>query len=150
MLQIIRDTAEEVGIVAVVLNSEQKLTIQLDGLTRKEDDPIMLISWDITTNLAFDINGFLENPTSNITAILVSKPEDNTRDEHEDVAVAMGELFVTFVRALYTNLIPYQRNAEPPVTDVSYQLIPRYGSGKHSGILGRWTMKTGVTNCTNG
>ena len=151
MLQTIKDTAEAVGIVAIVTNSKEQLETQLNKITREEQDPIMLITWDIITKLSFDINGFLQNPPASIVALLVSKPEDNTKDEAEKVAVEMGELFKTFIQALYSALIPVQTSSiEPPVTEISYQLVPQHGAGKHSGVLGRWVMKTAVINCTGG
>lgn len=148
MLQTIKDVAESVGIVAFVTNSKEQLETQLNRITRDEQDPIMLVTWDIVTSLSFSENGFLNNPSSNITALLLSKPEDNTKDEAESVAVEMGELFVKFIQALYSELANVQTSTEePPISDISYQLVPQHGAGKHSGVLGKWTMRTGVVNC---
>ena len=151
MLQTIIDVAESVGIVAIVTNSKEQLETQLNRITRDEQDPIMLITWDITTNLNFDINGFLENPSSKIFSLLLSKPEDTTKDEAEKVAVEMGSLFQVFLQALYSTLAPLQRSSTPaPITEASYKLVPQHGAGKHSGVIGEWTMRTSVTNCTDG
>jgi len=151
MIQTIKDVAESVGIVAFITNSKEQLEAQLNRITRQEQDPIMLVTWDIITNLSFNESGFLKNPSSNITALLLSKPEDTTKDEAETVAVEMGELFKTFLQALYAELAVVQTDStESPITNATYQLVPQHGAGKHSGVLGKWIMKTSVINCTDG
>jgi len=149
MIEEIKAVAEEVGINAFVTNSEDKIDTQLIRLTREEDSPIMLITWDIDTNLTFDQHGFLQNPSQNIVALLVSKPEDLTKEEAEKVSREMGELFNTFIQKLYNVLSPQMSDmTTPPISNVTYKYVPMHGMGKHSGVLARWTMRSVITrNC---
>lgn len=147
MITEIKAAAEAVGIQMVVTNSKTKLETQLNSLTRDGDSPIMLISWDITTTLDFDDNQFLRNPTSQITALLVTKSVDLQKVSMEEAAVSMGNLFREFIIKLASDLDPTLRTSEPSITNCSYQLVPEYGLGKHSGILGRWNMRTALNIC---
>lgn len=147
MIQQIKQAADQVGIVALITNSSDRIETQLNSLTREENLPIMLVSWDIDTTLSFNKNGFLENPSSTIVALLVSKPEDLTKDVAEEVAEQMGALFRKFLQALYTILIPYQTTDTPSISGASYKLVPKHGAGKHSGVLGRFQMRTEIGNC---
>lgn len=148
MVTEIREVAEEVGINAFITNSNDKIDVQLSRLTREGDSPIMLITWDIDNNLTFDNNGFLQNPSQNIVALLVSKPEDLTKDEAEKVAKEMGDLFQVFIQKLY-NVLSVQMSDRDiaPITNATYKYVPIHGSGKHSGILARWTQRS-VTSGT--
>lgn len=148
MIQQIKDSAKAVGIIAFVTNSKEKIETQLNTLTKDTDEPIMLITWDIVTDLSFDEHGFLNNPASNITALLLEKSFDLTKEEMEISAEKMGELFKLFIQDLYQRLIPLQRTRETPITNANYQLVPKYGLGKHSGILSKWRMSSGVSNCS--
>ena len=139
--------ADAVGIAAFVTDSKNKLETQLNNLTRQGDSAIMLVSWDINTSLTFDEHGFLDNPESNITALLLGKPEELSRNEFKDMSDEMGELFQLFIRQLRDDLVQVQVTTNAPITDVSYLAVPKYGSGKHSGVLAKWTMKTGIANC---
>jgi hypothetical protein len=107
----------------------------------------MLISWDIDTTLNFNSNGFLDNPSSTIVALLVKKPEDLTKDVAEQVAEEMAALFRKFLQNLYTRLIPLQTSSVPPISGASYKLVPKHGAGKHSGVLGRFAIRTEIGNC---
>lgn len=147
MIQYIIDAAEAVGINAFITNSSENIENQLNRLTKEESLPIMLVSWDIDTTLAFDQHGFLQNPKSSIVALLVTKSEDNTKDEYQKSAVAMGDLFEVFIQKLHTILIPFMKTIEPPISGASYKLVPTHGAGKHSGILGKWTMSSDITVC---
>lgn len=144
IIPLIKASAEKYGIGAIITNSDAKIETQLNNITRAEDLPIMLISWDITTDLVFDANGFLENPTSPIVALLMTKADTLKKEEMEEAAQRMGNLFVYFIQDLYQSLIPFQKNSTPPITGVSYLNLPVYGMGKHSGVLCKWTMKTGI------
>ncbi|MEK0370240.1 MAG: hypothetical protein QQN55_03675 [Nitrosopumilus sp.] len=148
MTTAIEKAAETVGIAAFVTDSENRLETQLNKLTRDIDDPIMLISWDINTNLNFDANGFLDNPLSNIVALLLAKAEDGTRDEQKSKSDEMGLLFQKFIKQLFDDLVLVQTTTNAPITGASYIAVPRYGSGVHSGILAKWTMKSAIVNCT--
>lgn len=162
MIQLIKDSAEAVGIKAVITNSEQNLEIQLNSLThktekgnlatpnvvtRETDLPIMLISWDIDTELNFNSNSMLDNPLSNIVALLMKKASSMNKTDLEDSSVEMGQLFQVFIQDLYERLIPLQRTNTSPITNCTYKLVPKYGSGKHSGVLCKWKMKTGLDVC---
>lgn len=162
MIQLIKDSAQAVGISLVITNSEQGIEVQLNNLTHKTekgnpttpnvvtrptDLPIMLVSWDIDTTLNFNSNSFLDNPDSKIVALLMKKATDLKKDTLEDASVEMGLLFTQFIQDLYNRLVPYMRTSTSPITNCGYKLVPRYGAGKHSGILARWSMKTGLDVC---
>ena len=148
MIQHIKDSAAAVGVIAFVTNSTEKIETQLNALTRDSDRPIMLVSWDIVTDLAFDEHGFLKNPTSNITALLLEKAYDTTKLEVEKTAEEMAVLFQSFMQDLYKRLLPLQTTPEVPITGANYKLVPNYGLGKHSGVLGKWKMASEISNCT--
>jgi hypothetical protein len=107
----------------------------------------MLISWDIDTELNFNVHSFLDNPDSKIVALLMKKATDLKKQTLEDASEEMALLFRQFIQDLYNRLIPYMRTSTTPITGAGYKLVPRYGSGKHSGILARWKMKTGLDVC---
>lgn len=148
MIEYIQASATACGIGIVVTNSEKSIETQLNNLTDLEGQPIMLVSWDIDTNLSFDTNGFLENPSSKIVALLVKKATDLKKETMEEASIEMGRLFTRFIKDLYERLIPFQRSREAgPITEATYKLVPKHGSGKHSGVLCRWTMRSDLNNC---
>lgn len=151
MIQLIKDSAQAVGITLVITNSEEGIETQLNNLTHKTrervDLPIMLISWDIDTDLNFNQNSFLDNPSSKIVALLMKKATDLKKDTLELASQEMGVLFTQFIVDLNDRLTPYMRTTAPSITNCGYKLVPRYGKGKHSGVLARWTMKTGLDVC---
>lgn len=140
--------AKEAGIAAFISDSENKLETQLNTLTRQGDDAIMLVSWDINTTLIFDEHGFLDNPESDITALLLGKTDSLTKDQFQAKSDAMGDLFIKFIKILRDDLVAVQVTTNAPITAISYIAVPKYGMGKHSGILAKWTMKTKIVNCT--
>ena len=83
VIDIIKTTAEEVGITALVTNSEQNLKTQLNRLKDLADDPIALVSWDLTTSLEFDESGFLKNPTTPVVMLLMTKADSTEKEEME-------------------------------------------------------------------
>jgi len=149
MIQLIKDAAASVGVVAFVTNSTDKIETQLNNITKIQQSPIMLVSWDINTSLVFNKNGFLENPSSDIVALLVSKPGDATKETAETVSAEMAVIFRQFIQALYRSLIPFQTQSDiPAISNASYKHVPIHGLGKHSGVLGRFTMRTAIAgNC---
>lgn len=147
MLEEVELAASDVGINAFLTNSNEKIETQLNRLTREEDLPIMLISWDLDVTLTFDTNGFLNNPSVVAVVLLMDKAEDKTKEEAEITANAMGVLFESFAQKLYERLVPVQKQAVSPLTSVGYKLVPKHGAGQHSGILGRFTMTTEITAC---
>lgn len=147
MIQHIKDSAEAVGIEAVITNSEQKIEVQLNSLTRDDDRPIMLVSWDIDTTISFDEHGLMNNPEMSIVALLVEKAPDLTKVELENTAEEMADLFKLFLQDLYRRLIPVQRSLRQPITNATYKYVPKHGAGKHSGVLAKWNQYTGIINC---
>lgn len=162
MIDLIKLSAQEVGIAVVVTNSEQGIETQLNSLTHKvergdpkepntvtrpTDLPILLISWDIDTDLTFDTNGFLNNPENKIVGLLMKKASNLRKDTMEDASGEMSVLFHQFINNLNQRLIPFMRHSTFPITKCGYKRVPRYGAGKHSGVLVRWNMKTGLDVC---
>ncbi len=145
IVQLIKESAEKFGIGAVITNSDVKIETQLNNITRAEDLPIMLISWDIVTQLNFDKNGFLQNPVSPITALLMTKAESLKKEDMEEASQRMGNLFIYFIQDLNQRLVPFNKDTTTqPITGASFTNLPVYGMGKHSGVLCNWTMKTGI------
>lgn len=148
VVTLITKAAKSVGITAVVTNSSDKLQTQLNRLTDGAELPIMLINWDLTTSAEFDSNGFLENPRTPVTCLLMTKADSASSDEMLDSSDSMKSLFFEFIKALYPLLVPYNRDSStPPITGASAITVPKHGMGKHSGVLGRWNMISGMDNC---
>lgn len=150
VIDIIKTTAEEVGIIAVVTNSDENLKVQLNKLKDLADDPMALISWDLTTRLEFDQNGFLKNPTTPVVMLLMTKADSTEKEEMEKSSEEMGEYFTNFIIKLRQNLVALNKGLsnDTLVTGAEYQLVPKYGMGKHSGVIGRFTMISGLnTTC---
>lgn len=147
MIDLIKQAAVTVGIVAIITNSNELIEVQLNSLTRKDDAPIFLISWDIDTALSFNEHGFLNKPSSKITGLLCVKAYDTSKLEMEKSAVEMGKLFQKFIQKLYNLLIPYGDGSASPITNCNYKLVPKHGSGKHSGILANFEMISAVSAC---
>lgn len=147
MISDIKTAAESVGITAVITKSTENIETQLNKLTKVEDYPLMLVSWDLDYTLSFDSNGFLNNPSIKVVVLLMSKAEGIEKELMEETAEEMGLKFQEFASALYSQLVQYQRVGDSPLSDIGYKLTPMYGAGKHSGIVGRFTMSSGIKNC---
>lgn len=148
MLKDIEEAATAVGITAFITNSTEKLETQLNRLTDIDQLPIMLVSWDIVTDLVFDENGFLQNPSAQITLLLMDKAEEKTKDNMQSTSEEMAKLFQQFIQKLYQGLIKYQRNTGTNIlSGIQFTLVPTHGSGKHSGVLGRFTMSGEIVPC---
>ena len=149
MIADIKTAAEAVGITAVITNSKEKIETQLNRITRIEDLPLMLVSWDLESTIEFDQHGFLTNPVTNVVVLLMDKAQDTSKEEAENTAEEMALLFQKFCRSLYSQLVQYQQvQGQDMLTNISYSLAPQYGLGKHSGVLGRFTMQSqSVDNC---
>jgi len=146
MIEYIKKVAEDLGINLIITNTQESVETQLNRLVGIESLPAMLISWDIETTITFDEDGLPDNPVSNIVCLLVTKPEDRTKREHQDDALDMANLFIKFIVELHQELLPRQRNnVVPPIQNATYTLAPSYGKGKHSGVLGRFSMETPIT-----
>ncbi|UXQ88758.1 structural protein [Tenacibaculum phage Larrie] len=147
MIQQVKLSAEEVGINAVVTNSNEKIETQLNRLTREEVLPIMVISWNYDTTLRFNTLGFLENPKTKFTGLLLTKAYDTSKFEMELAASQMGSLFQIFIKNLRDRLVKFQTTSEQPISDAGYVNTPVHGMGKHSGVLFRFTASGEIINC---
>ena len=149
MIADIKTAAEAVGITAVITNSKEKIETQLNRITRIEELPLMLVSWDLESTIDFNEHGFLTNPVTNCVVLLMDKADDASKDEAENTAEEMALLYQSFCKALYSQLVQYQQvQGQEMLTNISYSLAPQYGLGKHSGVLGRFTMQSqSVDNC---
>lgn len=149
MIADIKTAAEAVGITAVITNSKEKIETQLNRITRIEDLPLMLVSWDLESTIDFNEHGFLTNPVTNCVVLLMDKADDTSKEEAENTSEEMALLYQSFCKSLYTQLVQYQQvQGQEMLTNISYSLAPQYGLGKHSGVLGRFTMQSqSVDNC---
>ena len=148
MLQYLDSAAVGVGINVKYLNSKESVDTQLNRLTREEDLPTMLISWDIDTSLTFDQNGVLRNPSANIVALLVIKPETMSDTDIQNAVEQMAVVFTQFIQLLNSDLnTRVKSDGESPITNATFKRAPNYGAGKHAGVLGTWTMLTPRETC---
>lgn len=148
MIAEIKEAAESVGITALITNSTEKIEVQLNKITSLEDLPLMLVSWDLDATVSFNESGFLNNPVIDVVCLLMTKAEDPSKDEAEKSAEEMYFLYLKFIQSLRDILSPKLVNyQDEPVTGISCKLVPKHGLGKHSGVLGRFSMITGITNC---
>lgn len=149
MIADIKTAAEAVGITAVITNSKEKIETQLNRITRIEELPLMLVSWDLESTISFDEHGFLTNPVTNCVVLLMDKAIDGSKDEAENTSEEMALLYQKFCQSLYSQLVKYQQvQGQEMLTNISYSLAPQYGLGKHSGVLGRFTMQSqSIDNC---
>ena len=140
-------SAEEVGIIAIELNSEEQLDVQLNNLTRDSDEPIMLISWDYSTSITFNNYGLLNNPITDFNCLLMGKAKQNIAEQKRDIAEQMGLLFQLFLQNLRHRLLDYRSGQVEPLTNAGWINLPSYGRGLHSGVQGRWSMISKAANC---
>ncbi len=148
MIADIKTAAEAVGITAVITNSSERIETQLNRIARLEEFPMMLVSWDLQTSYDFDSHGFLKNPTTDVTVLLMDKSVDNSKEEAENTAEEMEVLYRSFIIKLREGLLPHQQNINiSPVFSITSKLAPIYGVGKHSGIVGSFTMSLAIDNC---
>jgi hypothetical protein len=141
------EAADAAGIELLITNSKERIETQLNSLSRESDSPIMLINWDLETTYKFNDNGFLDNPATAVVCLLMKKAEDLSKDELQATAEEMEALFQVFLQKLYSILAPVQRNQNVPITSPSSKNLPAYGMGKHSGILGKFTVSKDISNC---
>ena len=97
MIADIKLAAESVGITAVITNSKEKIETQLNRITRIEDLPLMLVSWDLESTIDFNEHGFLTNPITNVVVLLMDKAQDSSKDEAENTSEAMALLYQSFL-----------------------------------------------------
>lgn len=148
MIEDLRAASEAVGIQAFITNSDERIETQLNKLTGHEDLPILLISWNLQHNLVFTADNFLQNPSVPITCLLMAKADAREKELYEETAFEMGQLFQAFLIKLNETIISYQTDTTTPaISGASYTIVPKYGAGKHSGVLGNFTMKARIVNC---
>lgn len=136
----LKAAAKSVGVSAFITDSDRGIDTQLTRITKVEQLPIMLISWDMERDLSFDSNGFLNPSGVKVVCLLLTKPETMEKDEAEESAEKMGILFEQFLQHLYSSQSSIVRPPTSPITGANYKLLPWYGIAKHSGVLGRFTV----------
>ena len=141
MLTEMKLVAEEIGITLIIAESDKAIESQLNRITRVETLPVMLSSWDLNVQLEFDANGFLKNPTVDVTLLLITKAETLEKKDLELEAEEMGKLFVLFVKNLKTYLTANTNVKESPITGIEFTYVPSFGAGKHSGVLGKMNVQ---------
>lgn len=143
VIKALKEAAEEVGISLFETNSTENGDTQINKLTRESDLPLMMLSWDMKANVSFDSHGFVNNVQFDTQTILITKAEILTAEKMNEAAQEMGSLYVSFLQALNLNLRK-QLKAEDgkltPVINASYVHFPAYGAGKHSGVLGNFSV----------
>jgi len=149
MIAEIKAAAESVGITAIVTNSTDKIETQLNKITGIEKLPIMLVSWDYETTITFDVNGFVNPPSTNIVALLMTKAESKEKKDLESASESMGLLFIEFVKKLNDTLklVIRLKENENALSSINFKNVPQHGAGKHSGVLGKFNILTSITNC---
>jgi hypothetical protein len=141
MLKELKAAAEEVGFSIIIATSDRNIQDQLNRITRTESLPLALVSWDLDINVSFDDNGLMNNPTTSVTLLLIDKAESLEKIELEEKAEQMGELFIRFIKNAKNYMTTNTNVKEQPITDISFTYVPSYGSGKHSGVLAKFTMQ---------
>lgn len=141
MLTELKAAAEEVGFSIIIATSDRNIQDQLNRITRTESLPLALVSWDLDINVSFDDNGLMNNPTTSVTLLLIDKAESLEKIELEEKAEQMGELFIRFIKNAKNYMTTNTNVKEQPITDISFTYVPSYGSGKHSGVLAKFTMQ---------
>lgn len=141
MIDYIEASAKACNIQSIITDSDSGIETQLNNLTKIEDLPIMLISWDIDVNLNFTSDGLLDTPSIPIVALLMTKSKTKEKKDLQADADRMGDLFAKFIQHLYGVLSPLQKSTEPAITNATYKRLPKYGMGWHSGVMCKFTMK---------
>jgi hypothetical protein len=141
MLRELKAAAEEVGFSIIIATSDRNINDQLNRIVREADLPLALVSWDLDINVSFDNNGLMNNPTTSVTLLLIDKAESLEKIELEEKAEEMGDLFIRFIKNAKNYMTTNTNVKEQPITDISFTYVPSYGSGKHSGVLAKFTMQ---------
>lgn len=141
MIDKIKTACSNVGVEAVILNSDRGISAQLNSLTKDMDLPIMLLSWDIESVISFDENGNLTTPVASLTVLLLKKPYELTRGEFIDCSEEMQNTFFNFLKVLRPLLIGEMRSmSDEPIFNIKTKLVPSYGTSKHSGVMASFNM----------
>ena len=144
MLSEMKVVAEDIGITLIIAESDKNIESQLNRITRVETLPVMLSSWDLSVEMEFDENGFLNNPTVDVTLLLITKANTLEKADLELEAENMGKLFIQFVKNLKTYLQANTNVRENPITGIEFTYVPSFGAGKHSGVLGKMKVQQNI------
>lgn len=141
MLTELKAAAEEVGFSIIIATSDRNINDQLNRIVRSEDLPLALCSWDLNVNIEFDNNGLMNNPTTDVTLLLIDKAETLEKADLEAKAEEMGDLFIKFIKNAKNYMTTNTNVKENPISGISFTYVPSYGSGKHSGVLAKFRMQ---------
>ena len=141
MLKELKAAAEEVGFSIIIATSDRNINDQLNRIVRSEELPLALVSWDLNINVTFNENGLMDNPTTEVTLLLIDKAESLEKIDLEEKAQEMGDLFIKFIKNSKDYMTKNTNARENPITNISFTYAPSYGSGKHSGVLAKFTMQ---------
>ena len=141
MLTELKAAAEEVGFSIIIATSNRNINDQLNTIVREQDLPLALVSWDLNVNIEFDNNGLMNNPTTDVTLLLIDKAETLEKIDLEEKAEEMGDLFIKFIKNAKDYMTTNTNVKENPISGISFTYVPSYGSGKHSGVLAKFRMQ---------
>ncbi len=139
MLKELKAAAEEVGFSIIIATSDRNINDQLNRIVRTEELPLGLVSWDLNVNVSFSENGLMDNPTTEVTLLLIDKAESLEKIELEEKAQEMGDLFIKFIKNAKDYMTTNTNARENPISGISFTYVPSYGSGKHSGVLAKFS-----------
>ena len=97
MLTDLKAAAVQAGFNLIIAESDKNIDNQLNRIVRTEQLPLALSSWDLNVNVTFDENGFLKNPTTQVTMLLVDKALTLEKIDLEEKAEETGVLFIKFI-----------------------------------------------------
>ena len=146
MLKELKKSSLEAGFETHIAMSDKDINDQLNRIIREGDLPLALVSWDLDVKITFDENGFLKNPTTEVTMLLLDKASSLEKIDLEEKAEEMGELFISFIRGYKDSLVSDTNVKENPITDISFVYVPKYGNGQHSGVLGKFTTQLPISD----
>jgi hypothetical protein len=140
MLKEIKQVGKDLGINVIITTSKERIETQLNRIAREETLPVMLISWDIRVKASFNEFGMLGNPVTTPKILLLDKAITITKDQQELVADKVADLFILFINSLNSYMKENSNVFENPISDINYQYVPNYGAGRHSGVIGEFTL----------
>ena len=144
MLKDLKKAAENSGFTLHIATSDRNIKDQLNTIIRAEDLPMALSSWDLDVNLEFNEFGELNNPTTQVTMLLIDKADSLQKKDLEDRAEVMGQLFIQYIRNLKAYLTANTNVKENPITGISFTYVPKFGGGQHSGVLGKFNVQMNI------
>mgnify|MGYP003645766588 FL=1 len=144
MLKDLKKAAKNSGFTLHIATSDRNIKDQLNTIVRTEDLPMALSSWDLDVNLEFNEFGELNNPTTQVTMLLIDKADSLQKKDLEDRAEDMGQLFIQYVRNLKAYLTANTNVKENPITGASFTYVPKFGGGQHSGVLGKFNVQMNI------